>query len=64
MRRLSAVAIPLSVRLGGPHPLRFGRGRQWLTDMAQKLPRELSTDARLFLSAYAAGFIAVSLFIA
>nr|WP_314443060.1 hypothetical protein [uncultured Sphingomonas sp.] len=64
MRRVRAVALPYSVRLGGPHPLNFGMGRRWLHQLGRQLPQGLSANARLFASAYAAGFLAVSLFIA
>lgn len=64
MRRSSAVALPFSVRLGGPHPLRFGSGRTWLLEWAEKLPAGWSDNAKLFAGAYVAGFFAVSLFIA
>jgi hypothetical protein len=57
--------LPSSVRLGGKHPLRFGTGRRWLLDWAQKqVSSGLSPDVRLFAGAYAAGFLVVSLFIA
>jgi len=64
MRRLAAFAVPFSVRVGGPHPLRFGTGRRWLLGLAETMPKGLSEDARLFAGAYAAGFLVVSLFIA
>ena len=64
MNRVRAVALPVSVRLGGPHPLHFGVGRRWLQQLARQLPQGLSPDARLFATAYAAGFLAISLFIA
>jgi hypothetical protein len=64
MRRVRAVALPYSVRLGGPHPLSFGTGRRWLLQVSRQLPAGLSPDARLFVTAYAAGFLAISLFIA
>lgn len=64
MRRVSAVAIPFSVRLGGPHPTRFGTGRRWLLEVVQQVARPWSDEAKLFASAYAAGFVVVSLFIA
>jgi hypothetical protein len=64
MHRVRAVALPYSVRLGGPHPLNFGVGRRWLRHLQRQLPERLSPDARLFATAYAAGFLAVSLFIA
>ncbi|WP_338502896.1 hypothetical protein V6R86_06090 [Sphingomonas kaistensis] len=53
----------MSVRLGGPHPLHFGVGRRWLQQLSRTVPTGLSPDARLFATAYAAGFFAVSLFI-
>lgn len=64
MRRSRALALPFSVRLGGPHPLRFGHGRRWLLQWADQLPSGLSDNAKLFATAYAAGFVFVSLFIA
>lgn len=64
MRRARAIAVPFSVRLGGPHPLNFGTGRRWLLQLAGKIPQGWSADTRLFASAYALGFVAVSLFIA
>ncbi len=64
MHRVRAVALPYSVRLGGPHPLNFGVGRRWLQRLQRQLPDGLSPSARLFATAYAAGFLAVSLFIA
>ena len=64
MHRVRAVALPYSVRLGGPHPLQFGVGRRWLQHLSRQLPGGLSADARLFATAYAAGFLAFSLFIA
>ncbi|GAA4022194.1 hypothetical protein GCM10022280_23520 [Sphingomonas swuensis] len=67
MPRSTAVVLPYSVRLGGPHPMRFGTGRRWLLGLAEKLdrlPSGLSDDARLFLGTYAAGFAAVSLYLA
>ncbi|WP_300975381.1 hypothetical protein [Sphingomonas sp. LHG3406-1] len=64
MRRPRVLALPFSVRLGGPHPLKFGHGRRWLLEWAEKLPQGWSDDARLFAGAYAAGFVAISLFIA
>jgi hypothetical protein len=64
MHRVRAVALPYSVRLGGPHPLNFGVGRRWFQRLQRQLPQGLSPDARLFATAYAAGFLAVSLFIA
>ena len=63
MRRVRAIALPVSVRLGGPHPLHFGVGRRWLRHLSRTVPAGLSPDARLFATAYAAGFFAVSLFI-
>jgi hypothetical protein len=53
----------MSVRLGGPHPLHFGVGRRWLQQLSRQAPTGLGADARLFATAYAAGFFAVSLFI-
>jgi hypothetical protein len=44
--------------------MNFGAGRRWLLQMAEKLPEGLSDNMRLFATAYAAGFIAISLFIA
>jgi hypothetical protein len=64
MRRHRAIAVPISVRLGGPHPLGFGVGRRWLLQIATTLPDDWSDNMRLFATAYAAGFIGVSLFIA
>ena len=64
MRRVRALALPYSVRLGGPHPLNFGVGRRWLQQLSRQIPAGLSDNARLFATAYAAGFVAVSLFIA
>lgn len=64
MRRSRAVALPYSVRLGGPHPLRYGVGRRWLLELARTLPEGWSENSRLFATAYAAGFVAISLFIA
>lgn len=64
MHRVRAVALPYSVRLGGPHPLHFGVGRRWLQNLSRQMPAGLSPDARLFATAYAAGFLAISLFIA
>ena len=66
MPRSLAIAVPASVRLGGPHPLRFGTGRRWLLEWAGSLPRslEIHPDLRFFAGAYAAGFLLVSLFIA
>lgn len=64
MRHARAVALPFSVRVGGPHPLHFGVGRRWLHRIGQSLPAGMSPDARLFMSAYGLGFLAVSLFIA
>lgn len=64
MRRSSTITVPYSVRVGGPHPLRFGTGRRWLLDWAGQIPAGWSKDVRLFASAYLAGFAAVSLFIA
>lgn len=59
-----ASAQPFSVRLGGPHPLEFGVGRRWLLQLTEKLPEGLGNNLRLFATAYAAGFLGVSLFIA
>ena len=64
MRLPRALALPYSVRLGGPHPLNFGIGRRWLLEWSEKLPAGLSDNARLFVGTYALGFAAVSLFIA
>lgn len=64
MRHARAVALPYSVRLGGPHPLNFGVGRRWFHRLGQSLPASMSPDARLFATAYGLGFLAVSLFIA
>ena len=64
MRRPRAVALPYSVRLGGPHPSRFGIGRRWLLEWTETLPTGWSDHARLFASAYALGFVGVSLWIA
>lgn len=64
MRFSRAVAQPASVRLGGPHPLNFGRGRRWLLELAQQLPKGMSDNVRLFATAYLAGFAGVSLYIA
>ncbi len=64
MRRGSAVAIPFSVRLGGPHPTRFGSGRRWLLGVVREVAKPWSDEAKLFASAYGAGFVFVSLFIA
>lgn len=65
MRRSPVLAVPFSIRLGGPHPLAFGVGRRWLTQWTRQLPGAgFSKDVRLFATAYAAGFLAVSLFIA
>lgn len=64
MRRTRAVALPYSIRLGGPHPLRFGIGRRWLLQLSRQVPEGLSPDARLFATAYALGFLAISVFIA
>jgi hypothetical protein len=51
MRRVRAVALPFSVRLGGPHPLNFGVGRRWLLQLSREAARGLSDDARLFATA-------------
>lgn len=64
MRLPRAVALPYSVRLGGPHPLKFGVGRRWLLEWAEKMPRALGDDMRLFATAYALGFAGFTLFIA
>lgn len=64
MRRFTAAVLPFSVRLGGPHPLRFGTGRQWLTEWIDELPHGLGDDARLFAVTWAAGFLGFSLFLA
>lgn len=64
MRSHRAVALPYSIRLGGPHPLNFGVGRRWALEWSEKLPQGWSDDVRLFAVAYALGFAAVSLFIA
>lgn len=64
MRYARAVALPLSVRLGGPHPLNFGNGRRWLHRLGQAVPAGMNPDTRLFMTAYGLGFLAVSLFIA
>ena len=64
MRRVSSVPIPFSVRLGGPHPTRFGTGRRWLLDVVREVARPWSDEVKLFASAYGAGFVFVSLFIA
>jgi hypothetical protein len=64
MRRFSAVALPYSVRLGGPHPSRFGSGRRWALDLAERPPPRWSEEARLFAGTWAAGFLAFSLFLA
>ncbi|GAA4001792.1 hypothetical protein [Sphingomonas humi] len=64
MSRTRTLDNPYSVRLGGTHPLRFGIGRRWLGHIGEKLPATLGGNAKLFLTAYAAGFLAVSLFIA
>ena len=64
MRSPRAVALPYSIRLGGPHPLKFGVGRRFLLQWAEKIPGGLSDHARLFAGAYVLGFAAVSLFIA
>jgi hypothetical protein len=64
MRLKRAVAPPFSVRVGGPHPLEFGTGRRWLGTIARKIPEGLRDNGRLFATAYVAGFIGVSLYIA
>jgi hypothetical protein len=64
MRFHRAIAHPASVRLGGPHPLDFGRGRRWLLELARQLPQGISDNVRLFATAYLAGFAGVSLYIA
>ena len=64
MRRSTALSLPFSVRVGGPHPLRFGTGRRWLLEWTEALPEGLSDDARLFAGTWAAGFLAFSLFLA
>ena len=64
MRFHRAIAYPASVRLGGPHPLNFGRSRRWLLDVARQLPDGVGDNLRLFGTAYLAGFLGVSLYIA
>lgn len=64
MRRLQTAALPFSVRLGGPHPLRFGTGRRWLLEVAESLPESWNEDVRLFASAWLCGFLAFSLYLA
>jgi hypothetical protein len=64
MRRQSSVALPFSVRLGGPHPLCFGTGRSWNRDWREGLPREIGEELRLFVLTWAAGFLGFSLFLA
>lgn len=44
--------------------MNFGVGRRWLHRLGQTLPAGMSGDARLFVTAYGLGFLAVSLFIA
>lgn len=63
MRRFTSAVLPVSVRFGGTHPLQFGSGRRWLLEVAERLPLTLSDDARLFASAWAAGFLAFSLYL-
>lgn len=64
MHHHNAATVPPSIRLGGVHPLRFGKASRRLCRLAERLPTTLSDEARQFAAAYAAGFIAVSLFIA
>jgi hypothetical protein len=64
MPRFTAASLPVSIRLGGPHPLHFGTGRPWLTEWMGQLPMGLGDDARLFACTWAAGFLAFSLFLA
>lgn len=64
MRRTTAAILPFSVRLGGPHPARFGTGRRWLVEWAENLPEGISDEVRLFAGTWAAGFLAFSLFLA
>jgi hypothetical protein len=64
MRHSTAAFLPFSVRLGGPHPLRFGTGRRWLAEWMTELPQGLSDDARLFAATWAAGFLGFSIFLA
>ena len=64
MRTHRAVALPYSVRVGGPHPLNFGNAPSLLQRMAGAVPGGWSDSARLFATAYAIGFVAVSMFIA
>ena len=44
--------------------MRFGTGRRWLLDVVREVAKPWSDDAKLFASAYGAGFVFVSLFIA
>lgn len=68
MPRLAAASLPVSVRLGGVHPLRFGTGRRWLlgvaANVAQRLGHRLSPDVQLFAGTWLTGFLAFSLFLA
>jgi hypothetical protein len=64
MRRPTTAVLPFSVRLGGPHPARFGTGRSWVLEWAEQVPAGFSDDVRLFAATWAAGFLAFSLFFA
>jgi hypothetical protein len=64
MRRFTTASLPFSVRVGGPHPMRFGSGRRWLIEWMEDLPKGISDDMRLFAGAWAAGFLGFSLFLA
>lgn len=64
MSRRTAIAIPFSVRVGGPHPSRFGLGRRWLLAAAERIDTGWGEDARLFATTWAVGFFAFSLFLA
>jgi hypothetical protein len=63
-RHPAAAALPFSVRLGGPHPTRFGLGRRWMLAVTEALPEGFSEEARLFASTWLAGFLAFSLYLA
>ena len=48
----------------GINPLRFGKRRPFAAAAAAPAPTALSDDLRLFLYTFAAGFLAVTIFVA
>lgn len=63
-RHTAAAALPFSVRLGGPHPTRFGLGRRWIVAVTDALPEGFSEEAKLFGYTWLTGFLAFSLYLA